>query len=388
MKGIPNYVGPMAMGLKMGVITPGMDIVNEVFEIIKSVHRDGLLNDGDIICITESVVARAQDNYIEVNEVSDIIREALDLPKNGTVGVVFPITSRNRFSMILESIATAVPEGKVIVQFSYPSDEVGNQVISPEFVRGLEKDLITLEDIDDEECIHPITGVNYIKYYEEIIEDAGAESEIILCNDPKQILQYEPDGVIAADIHTRKKTRKAIKKEIDKCITLDEVCTEGEVCSKWGLLGSNMSSGDRLKLAPKNGDKVVNELQKRVKKELGVEIESIIYGDGAYKDPTSGIYELADPTPAVAATDGLNHFRRGVKYKYIADRYYHEENKDPEEIEKILEEKKSEKKSENSMEKEGTTPRRMEDLLGSLADLVSGSADAGTPVVLVKNFLG
>ncbi len=385
---IPNYVGPMAMGLKMGVITPGMDIVGEVFKIIRRTHEDGLLKDDDVICITESVVARAQDNYIEVKEVSKIIKEALDLKKNGTIGVVFPITSRNRFSMILESISRAVPEGKVIVQFSFPSDEVGNQVISPEFVDRLDKDLITMKDIDEQKCIHPITGVNYIEYYQEIIEDAGGDSEIILCNDPKQIVQYKPDGVIAADIHTREKTKRSILEEMDNCITLDDVCIEGEVCSEWGLLGSNMSSGDRLKLAPKNGDDVVNELQKKVKNELGVDIEAIIYGDGAYKDPTSGIYELADPRPAVAATDGLDHFRRGVKYKYIADRCYHEEDKDPEEIEKVLEEKKSEKKSEDSMEKEGTTPRRMEDLLGSLADLVSGSADAGTPVVLVKNFLG
>jgi len=385
---IPNYIGPAAMGLEMGVITPGTDIVNEVFEIIKRVHEDQLLNDGDVICITESVVARAQDNYIQVEEVSEMIKEALDLPKNGIVGVVFPITSRNRFSMILESIARAVPKGKVIVQFSYPSDEVGNQVICPEFVEGLKKDLITMEDIDEGKCTHPITGVNYIKYYQEIIEETGANSEIILCNDPKQIMKYNPDGVIAADIHTREKTKNSIMEETNNCITLDEVCTEGEVFSKWGLLGSNMSSGDRLKLAPKNGKKVVNELRQKVKSKLGVEIEALIYGDGAYKDPSSGIYELADPRPAVAATDGLDYFRRGVKYKYLADKYYYEENKEPEEIENILEEKKAENKSEDSMEKEGTTPRRMEDLLGSLADLVSGSADAGTPVVLVKNFLG
>ncbi len=384
---IPNYIGPMAMGLKMGVITPGMDIIDEVFKIIRQTDGDDILEDGDVICITESIVARAQENYIEVEEVSNILREALQLPKNGTVGVVFPITSRNRFSMILESIARAVPEGKVVVQFSYPSDEVGNQVISSEFVETLDKDLITMDDIDEQECVHPITEVNYIKYYQEIIENTGADSEIILCNDPKRIVQYDPDGVIAADIHTKDKTKRAIKEEIENCITLDEVCTEGEVCSRWGLLGSNMSSGDRLKLAPKNGDQIVNKIQEKVKKELGKKIEVIIYGDGAYKDPTSGIYELADPSPAVAATEGLDHFRRGVKYKYLADRYYHEEDKDPKEIEKILEKKKAEKKSENSMEKEGTTPRRMEDLLGSLADLVSGSADAGTPVVLVKNFL-
>ncbi len=388
MSKLPEYIGPMAMGLKMGVITPGVDIVDEVFKSVEKADDDDLLDDGDIICITESVVARAQENYIEVQEVSDVISKVLDLEKNDTIGVVFPITSRNRFSMILEAIARAVPKGKVIVQFPYPSDEVGNQVISPSYVEKLNKDVITEKDIDHEHCIHPITEVNYIKYYKDIIEKTGADSEIILCNDEKHILKHDPDGVIAADIHTREETKKSIKEHMDNCINLDDVCTEGDVCSDWGLLGSNMSSGDRLKLAPKNGDEIVNSLQQRVKGELDIHIEVIIYGDGAYKDPTSGIYELADPKPAVAATLGLNRFRRGVKYKYLADRLYHEENKSPEEIEKILEKKKKENKSENSMEKEGTTPRRMEDLLGSLADLVSGSADAGTPVVLVKNFLG
>ncbi len=384
---IPDYVGPMAMGLKMGVILPDMDIVEKLLEPLRLAYDDGLLDDGDVLCVTESIVARAQNNYLELEEVSDSIKKALDLPDDGTVGVVFPITSRNRFSMILESIARAVPEGKVIVQFSYPCDEVGNQVISPEFTKELNKDLITADDIEGKEFKHPITEVNYIEYYKEIINGAGPEGEIILCNDPQCIARFDPDGVIAADIHTREHTKKAISKKVEKCITLDDICTEGKICSKWGLLGSNMSSGGRLKLAPRNGEKVVNSIQKRVKEELGVTIEVIIYGDGAYKDPTSGIYELADPEPAVASTDGLDHFRRGVKYKYLADKYHYEEGKDEEEIIKILEKEKKKDRSEDCMEKEGTTPRRMEDLLGSLADLVSGSSDAGTPVVLVKNFL-
>lgn len=387
MTDVPEYIGPMAMGLKMGVIVPGMDIVEETFSSLKRCHEDDLLDDGDVVCITESVVARAQDNYVKLEDVSDEIRDELELSEDDTIGVVFPITSRNRFSMILQAIAEAVPKGKVIVQMSYPCDEVGNQTISPEFVDRLEKDVITMDEADPEVCIHPITKVNYIQFYKEIIEDAGAEPEIILCNDPKHICQYEPDGVIAADIHTREKTKEKIKEEMDNCISLDQICSEGEVCSEWGLLGSNMSSGERLKLAPKNGEKVLERLQDKVKEELGVNIEAIIYGDGAYKDPTSGIYELADPRPAVAATDGLDHFRRGVKYKYLADKYHHEKDMDAGEIEDILEDKKKESKSESSMEKEGTTPRRMEDLLGSLADLVSGSADTGTPVILVKNFL-
>jgi len=386
MTDIPDYVGPMAMGLEMGVIVPGMDIIEEVFNILEKSHQDSLLEDGDVVCITESVVARAQDNYVTVGEVSQQIRETLDISKDGKIGVVFPITSRNRFSMILQSIAGAVPDGKVVVQMSFPCDEVGNQTISPGYVKGSEKEIIEADELPEEQCEHPITGVNYIKYYQEIIEDMGAEADIVLCNDPQHIIDRDPDAVIAADIHTRFATKETICKKFDNCITLCELFNEGEACSEWGLLGSNMSSGDRLKLAPKDGSDVLKKLQERVKGRLGVQIEAVIYGDGAYKDPTSGIYELADPSVTVAATDGLDCFRRGVKYKYLADTLHHQ-GRGIDEIEDILQEKKDTDKSEDSMEKEGTTPRRMEDILGSLADLVSGSADAGTPVVLVKNFL-
>ncbi len=383
---IPDYVGPMAFGLKMGVIVPGTDIVNQVFQAVKRCYKDELLHNGDIVCITESVVARAQDNFVTVDEVSKEIRNRLGLSKDGTIGVVFPITSRNRFSMILESVAEAVPEGKVIVQFSFPCDEVGNQTICPDFVTELGKELITMDDIQGKEFKHPITDMNYIQYYHDIIAKTGATPEIILSNDPLSILELEPDGVIAADIHTRKQTKEAICSEFDNCITLCQLFTTGESCSDWGLLGSNMSSGGRLKLAPRDGYEVVTELQHRIQEELGVHVEALIYGDGAYKDPTSGIYELADPSVTVAATDGLNLFRRGFKYKFLADSLHHQ-GKGVKEIEDILKQKKA-SSSESAMEREGTTPRRMEDILGSLADLVSGSADAGTPVVLVKNFLG
>ncbi len=384
---IPDYIGPMAMGLKMGVIVPGMDIVDLVFESVKRCHKDGFLNNGDIICVTESVVARAQNNYVTVEAVSGAIREKLKLSEDGTVGVVFPITSRNRFSMILGSIAEAVPRGKVIVQFSMPWDEVGNQTISPEFVETSGKELLTMDDIGDREFTHPITGMDYIRYYLDIINKAGARGEVILSNDPLAVLELGPDGVIAADIHTRARTKNAICCEHENCITLCELFNSGDVCSDWGLLGSNMSSGGRLKLAPRDGNTVVHRIQQRVRVELGVSVEVLIYGDGAYKDPTSGIYELADPSVTVATTSGLYGFRRGYKLKYLADTLHHQ-GKTPEEIEVILSCKKAEDLSESSMEREGTTPRPMEDILGSLADLVSGSADAGTPVVLVKNFLG
>jgi F420-0:gamma-glutamyl ligase len=388
MKKIPEYIGPLAFGLKMGVILPGMDIVETVFEPLARCFNDGLLDDNDVVCITESIVARAQNNYIMLDDIAREIKEKLALAPDSRVGVVFPIASRNRFSMILKGIARAVPDGEVVVQLSYPTDEVGNQVISADFINGLGKEIITLEDLEGESFKHPVTGVDYINLYRELIEQEGATPVIFLSNNPQHVLEYKPDGIIAADIHTREKTRKSITELFDNCITLDQICTEGEAYSEWGLLGSNMSAGERLKLAPRDGYRVVTRLQAKIREELGVSLQVMIYGDGAYLDPSSGIYELADPRAAFAATDGLNCFREGFKYKYLADQCFHEDNKNAEEIEAILLASSSNHKlSEDCLEKEGTTPRRMEDVLASLADLVSGSADAGTPVVLVKRFL-
>ncbi len=384
---IPDYIGSLAFGLKMGVILPGMDIVDEVIKALSRCSRDGLLGDSDVICITESIVARAQNNYITVDDIAREIKENLGLSEDSRLAVVYPIASRNRFSLILKGLARAVPLGEIIVQLSYPADEVGNQVIEPEFVHQLGKDTITYEDLGGRSFKHPVTGVDYINLYREIIAGEGARPVIIMSNSPLAALEYNPDGIIAADIHTRTSTCKAISERFENCITLEQVCTSGRAYSEWGLLGSNLSSGERLKLAPREGKQLVKKLQSRVKEEFGFDVEVMIYGDGAYLDPTSGIYELADPRAAFAATDGLNCFREGVKYKYLADQCYHEEQKTAEEIEAILSECAGRETAQDSMEREGTTPRRMEDVLASLADLVSGSADAGTPVVVIKNFL-
>jgi F420-0:gamma-glutamyl ligase len=385
MNSLPKYIGPMAFGIKMGVILPGMNIVEQVYQELRRCHEDGLLNDGDIVCITESVVARAQNNYVTTGDIAREVREKLQLTPEGRVAVVFPIASRNRFSMILKGIAEAVPRGAVLIQLSFPCDEVGNQIISPEFVQELGQDLIAAADLSGRKFCHPITGVDYIGLYRDVITGAGAEPVLFLCNDPVRVCDYRPDGVIAADIHTRSATKAAIKGVFENCITLDALCSAGEAYSEWGLLGSNMSAGNKLKLAPREGKETVYALQSRVADELGVKVEVLIYGDGAYRDPTSGIFELADPKPAFAATAGLNCFREGVKFKYLAD-HYHEQGKSSDEIETILAETKQRGLSEDCIEREGTTPRRMEDVLASLADLVSGSADAGTPVVLIKGF--
>jgi F420-0:gamma-glutamyl ligase len=384
---MPDYIGPMAFGLKMGVILPGMNIVEKVFEPLLLCHRDGLLADGDVICITESVVARAQNNYITVDDIAREITDKLNLSAEGSVAVIFPIASRNRFSMILKGIARAVPRGEVIVQLSFPTDEVGNRVIAADFARYLDKEPITFDDLGGRTFKHPVTGVDYISFYREIIMEEGARPVIILSNNPLAALEFKPDGVIAADIHSREHTKKTITGWFENCITLDQVCNEGEARSEWGLLGSNMSAGERLKLAPRDGQKVVEELQSMIKAKIGIDVQVMIYGDGAYLDPSSGIYELADPRAAFAATEGLNRFREGLKYKFLADHCFHEENKTAEEIEVILSESICRDLPENCMEKEGTTPRRMEDVLASLADLVSGSADAGTPVVVIRGFL-
>ena len=389
MEKMPDYLGPMAFGIKMGVIAPGMNLEELLFEALNRCNRDGLLKDGDILCITESIVARAQNNFVTVDDVAREIKDKLSLPPDGRVGVVFPITSRNRFVQILRGIARAVPQGEVIIQFSFPCDEVGNQLIDPEFVERLGKtecDAIEEADLEGHEFRHPVTGVNYISLYKDTVREAGAVPKVILSNNPQAITAFSLHGVIAADIHRREKTKAAISKVNKNCITLQEICNTGESWSEWGVLGSNISSGDNIKLAPREGRQFVLSLQDLVAAELGRKIEVLIYGDGAYHDPTSGIYELADPRPVFAATDGLNRLREGIKYKYLADMYL-SKGASIDAVEKILEEKKEETITQGTLESEGTTPRPLGDVLASLADLVSGSSDAGTPIVLIKGFL-
>ncbi|NMD42763.1 MAG: hypothetical protein GYA86_05575 [Firmicutes bacterium] len=383
---LPEYVGPLAFGVKMGLIVRGMDIIKTVFEQLLCCHRDGLLESGDIICITESVVARAQNNYVTTADVARESREKLRLSPEDRLGLVFPIASRNRFALVLRGLALAVPRGEVVLQLSFPHDEVGNQIIDPDFADALGRDLITLEDLDGRVFPHPVTGIDYIRLYRDIISETGAVPRIILCNDPLQILEYKPDGVIAADIHTRARTRALLAARHPRCLTLDQLCNSGTAHSEWGLLGSNISAGEKIKLAPREGPAIVAELQRLAREKLGLHLEVMIYGDGAYRDPTTGIYELADPRPTVAATAGLNRYREGIKYKYLADYYYLEKGKSIAEIEKLLQEQKQNPAGGDGESCEGTTPRRMEDVVASLADLVSGSSDAGTPLVVVKGF--
>ncbi len=390
---LPDYIGPAAFGIKMGVIGPETDLANVVVDAIAQCDRDDLLSTGDVVCITESVVARSQNNYVTLTEIAQEIREKLRLSSSSRLGVVFPIASRNRFSMIMEGIARAVPQGEVVVQLSWPADEVGNQVISEEFPEQLGKsfnDVIGPDELRGQDFSHPITQVDYIKLYQDLIASQGAKATVFLANDPAAIKDFGCDGVIVADIHTRHKTQVQVARVVPNTITLVDICSNPtrESWSEWGLLGSNMSAGDKLKLAPCNASEFATLVQGKIKENTNKQVEVIIYGDGAYKDPSTGIYELADPKPVFGSTAGFNGvFREGVKYKYLVDMGY-TEGKSEQEIQAVLIQKQQEIFEQDQMETEGTTPRRMEDVIASLADLVSGSADAGTPVIVVKGFFG
>jgi F420-0:gamma-glutamyl ligase len=386
LNGLPSYIGPAALGLKMGVFLPGSDLVGDIVERAKDCARDGLMDDGDVLCITESVVARVQDNFVTTDEVAEEVKRALGVRAGSTVGVLFPIVSRNRFSLVLEGIAKAVPGGQVIVQLSYPRDEVGNQTINPKHLEklNLKEDYISSEDLDGCAFVHPVTKVDYVAYYKQIIRDEGATPTVYFSNKATRIAEFKPDGIVVAEVHDRKETKVQLDEVFANSVTLQELCTSGHGWSEWGLLGSNKSAGNRLKLAPRDGDRIVRDIQEKIKEATGKQIEVIIYGDGAYKDPTTGIYELADPQPVFAATCGLqNRMRTGLKYKYLAD-ILHLEGKNEAEIEAVIESKRGDMQPDDSAESEGTTPRQLTDVLASLADLVSGSADAGTPVVLIK----
>lgn len=387
MKTLPAYIGSAAFGLKMGVFLPGCDLIGDIARRAEDLYRDGLLDDGDVICITESIVARVQNNIVTTDQVAEEVKGKLGLQPTSTLGVVFPIASRNRFSVVLEGLAKAVPKGRVVVQLSHPEDEVGNQVIDPAYIEanGGFGAVLYHGDIPGDLLLHPVTNIDYGSYYADVIRRQGATPVILYANDPQAILTEQPDGVVAADIRTREQTKARLQQVFANCITLQDICNNGDIASQWGLLGSNMSSEGKLKLAPKDGDEITRDIQAEILRRTNRKVEVLIYGDGAYKDPGTGIYELADPVTTFGCTLGLNNcIRSGVKYKMLADKL-HAEGRSVEEIELAIKEATKSDLSADSMETEGTTPRRMTDILASLADLVSGSSDAGTPVVLIKS---
>ena len=391
-----NKVGVVAFGVKTGIIT----FDDKIVDVVKNSFKDNpdMLRDGDIICITEAVVAITQHNYIHLDDITREVRQKLGMKEDSTLGLVYPILSRNRFSMILKAISKTVPKGKIIIQLLFPADEQGNPIIDREYLKKINKhfeDKITVEDIGNNIFYHPETGVDYISFYREIIEKEGAKAEIYLANSTKYITEEKPDGIIVCNVHHRNDTLRAIRKRNYKnVISLQDIYSDSkrQVYSEWGLLGSNILDPvkETLKLAPRNADIICKDVQDMVKKEFNKDVEVIVYGDGAYKDPESGIYELADPVSVFGVTENIkNKNRVGVKTKYLMQKLY-SQGKSKEEILEIIKEEKQrilKQKKKDDFASEGTTPRKIENLVSSLADLVSGSADANTPIVVVRGFL-
>ena len=386
-------VGTVSRGIRCPIIRQGDDLAAIVTEsVLLAAKEEGFsLRDRDVIAITESVVARSQGNYASVQDIADDVRAKCG---GGTVGVMFPILSRNRFAICLKGIAMGAK--KIVLMLSYPSDEVGNELVSLDKVdeAGVNpySDVLSLEKYRElfGENRHEFTGVDYVAYYSELIRNAGAEAEIIFANQPRAILDYT-DTVITCDIHTRARTKRILKAAGAKVVLgLDDILSapvNGSGCNEqYGLLGSNKSTEDTVKLFPRDCGSLVDDIQNRVLKETGKYVEVMVYGDGAFKDPKGKIWELADPVVSPAHTAGLVGTPNELKLKYLADNDFAHLSGDAlkEAIESSIRAKDGDLKGK--MVSEGTTPRQLTDLIGSLCDLTSGSGDKGTPVVLVQGY--
>ncbi|MCR4891918.1 MAG: coenzyme F420-0:L-glutamate ligase [Lachnospiraceae bacterium] len=386
-------VGTVSRGIRCPIIRQGDNLEEIVADsVLAAAESEGFaIRDKDVISVTESVVARAQGNYATVDDIAEDVRKKLG---GETIGVIFPILSRNRFAICLRGIAKGAK--KIVLMLSYPSDEVGNELVSLDKLdaAGVNpySDVLTLDKYRElfGVNIHPFTGVDYVEYYGKLIEECGAQVEIIFANQPKAILSYT-DCILTCDIHTRKRTKRILKEAGAKVVCgLDEILNASVNGSgyneDYGLLGSNKSTEDQVKLFPRDSQPLVNGIQKRILEKTGKKVEVMIYGDGAFKDPQGKIWELADPVVSPFYTDGLVGTPNELKLKYLADNDFKDLSGD------ALKEAISEsirKKSGNlvgHMASEGTTPRQLTDLIGSLCDLTSGSGDKGTPVVLVQGY--
>lgn len=384
-------VGTRAMGIRTPIIKEGDDLVAIVTDsLLEAAQEDGFaFADRDVVGVTEAVVARAQGNYATVDQIAKAVRRQFP---SGTVGLVFPILSRNRFAMLLKGIARGVE--KLVVQLSYPADEVGNAVVDRDLVddAGLDPYADALDEprfreLFGQEVKHPFTGVDYVRYYQGL----GDNISVVLCADPRHILKYT-DKVIAGDIHSRIHTRRAlIKAGAAKVVTMDQLLTEPVDGSgyneQYGLLGSNKASEERVKLFPRECQAFVDALAASLQSATGKHIEVMVYGDGGFKDPVGGIWELADPVISPAYTPGLTGTPNELKLKYLADtKFAHLSGVALDQALQAEVRSKGTQTLLGKMESEGTTPRQFTDLLGSLCDLTSGSGDKGTPVVLVKGY--
>lgn len=390
-----RYIGTVSRGIRTPIIKDGDDIVEVVVDsVLRAAKADNIpFRDKDVIAITEAVVARAQGNYASVDDLAADVKSKYP---DGTIGLVFPILSRNRFAINLKGIARGAK--KLYLQLSYPTDEVGNQLI--DYDRFEESGINPWSSVLNEdqyralfgESLHPYTGVDYVKYYRDIVENEGCEIEIIFANNPRAILTYTKH-VLTCDIHSRKTNLKRIKAAgAETLYNIESILSEPVNGSgynpKYGMLGANKATEERVKLFPRNCQEVVDTIQARLKKETSKDIEVMIYGDGAYKDPSSKIWELADPVVSPAYTSGLSGVPSEVKLKYIADNLYADLSGQEltDAVVNFISHKSAADTGINKEASEGTTPRKISDILGSLADLTSGSGDKGTPVVWIQGY--
>ena len=388
-------VGTISRGIRGPIIREGDDIGKIVVDsLLRAAETDGFeVRDRDVLCVTESVVARAQGNYASVDAIAADVKAKLG---GGTVGVIFPILSRNRFAICLRGIAKGAK--KIVLMLSYPSDEVGNALITMDQVD--EAGINTYSEVLDltryrelfGENVHQFTGVDYVQYYGDLIKDCGADVEIIFANHAEEILNYTKN-VITCDIHTRERSKRLLKAAgAEKVFGLDDILTASVDGSGYnetfGLLGSNKATEDTVKLFPRSAEsqELVEAMQADMKARTGKNVEVMIYGDGAFKDPVGKIWELADPRVGVAYTKGLEGTPNELKLKYLADNDFAHLSGD--DLKDAIKDRITEKDGSlvGKMESEGTTPRQLTDLIGSLCDLTSGSGDKGTPIVYIQGY--
>ena len=389
-----RMIGTISMGVRAPIIREGDDLVEIVTgSIAEAMKEDGLKpRDRDIVAMTEAIVARAQGNYATVDNIADDVRAKLG---GETIGVIFPILSRNRFAICLRGIAKGAK--KIVLMLSYPSDEVGNHLLDLDLLdeKGVNpySDVLTLERYRElfGYIKHPFTGVDYIEYYSNLIREMGAEVEVIFANDPRAILKYTKN-VLACDIHTRARTKRLLRAAgAERVFGLDEILNapvNGSGCNeKYGLLGSNKSTEDKVKLFPRDCQDLVERIQAKLLEITGKHIEVMVYGDGAFKDPVGKIWELADPVVSPAYTAGLEGTPNELKLKYLADNDFADLS--GEALRDAIKGKIQQKDGSSlvgNMAAQGTTPRRLTDLIGSLCDLTSGSGDKGTPIIYIQGY--
>ena len=386
-------VGTVSRGIRCPIIREGDNLVDiTVTSVLEAAQSEGYeLRDRDVVALTESIVARSQGNYASVQNIADDVKAKLG---GGTIGVIFPILSRNRFAICLKGIAMGAK--KVVLMLSYPSDEVGNALLTYDQLDDADinpyTDVLTLEKYRElfGENKHEFTGVDYVQYYSDIITQAGAEVEIVFANQAKTILDYT-DCIINCDIHTRARTKRILMANGAKVVCgMDDILNASVNGSgyntKYGLLGSNKSTEDTIKLFPRECQDLVDSIQARLLEKTGKHVEVMVYGDGAFKDPQGKIWELADPVVSPAFTSGLVGTPNELKLKYLADNDF--KNLSGAELKEAISKSIKEKDSNlvGNMASQGTTPRQLTDLIGSLCDLTSGSGDKGTPIIHIQGY--